>query len=83
MGQIPFQSSTEILLTPNFKKHFDIFSDYFLNFEKIKLIFLINPMKKNILIGQKIRENSASVFVKTLRVLNCYLVKLQLYKCGI
>ena len=50
---------------------------------RLNISFLIKKQRKNVLIGQKIRENSASFFVKTWRELNSYLVKLQLYICGI
>ena len=82
-GKYLFKVELKFYWTPDFKRHFIfLFSDYFLNFEKIKLFFNMKQ-RKNVLIGQKIRENSASFFVKTLRELNSYLVKLQLYKCGI
>ena len=72
-----------ILLTPNSKKHILIFFPIIFGILRRLSLFFQSSQWKKMFWLVKNPWKFGFVFLKSLRVLNSYLVKLQLYKCGI
>ena len=70
-------------MTPNSKKHILIFFPIIFGILRRLTLFFQSSQWKKMFWLVKNPWKFGFVFVKSLRVLNCYLMKLQLYKCGI